>query len=115
MKFAAKNIPHFRGVYMRDGLPKTPLYVECGIVNLDSEAGMGTHWVAYSKKNNTVKYFDSFGNLMPPIELLNYFNQGGKKGKINITYNYKRYQNYNEINCGHLCLQFLVRNGRRSS
>lgn len=95
---------------MRDVLPKTPLRVECAVINLDSEKGEGTHWVAYFKKNKTVKYFDSFGNLKPTIELIKYFNRGNKKNKINVTYNYKRYQNYNEINCGHLCLEFLMRN-----
>lgn len=97
---------------MRDGLPKrrNPLRVECAVVNLDSEIGSGTHWVAYFKKNNIVKYFDSFGNLRPPFELVKYFNRGGKKNNIIITYNYERYQNYSEINCGHLCLEFLMSN-----
>lgn len=107
-KFAQENnITHFRGVYMRDGLPFLPLRVECAVVNLDSKIGPGTHWVAYFKKNNIVKYFDSFGNLGPPLELLNYFN---RRKKVNVTYNYNRYQDYNEINCGHLCLEFLMRN-----
>ena len=98
--FGKKYIPHFRGVYMRDKLQKKAYQIECGIVNLDSNIGSGTHWVAYYKNKSSIKYFDSFGNLQPPIELVNYLG-------TNIKYNYKRYQNYNTFNCDHLCLEFL--------
>lgn len=85
---------------MRDTLPKKPKIRECGIVNLDISSGPGSHWIAYWKNANKSQYFDSFGNLPPLIELVNYL------GK-NITYNYKTYQNYNTYNCGHLCIKFL--------
>lgn len=86
---------------MRDSLPKTkPFKNECGIVNLDSSIGLGTHWVAYYKKDKHIEYFDSFGNLQPPIEIINYL--GDKIG-----YNYTKHQNYDSFNCGHLCLIFL--------
>ena len=29
------EIPHFRGVFMRDTLPQYPFNIECGIVNLN--------------------------------------------------------------------------------
>lgn len=100
---AALNIPHFRGVFMRNSLPKTgPKYHETAIVNLDNFDGKGTHWVAYNKSGSNIIYFDSFGNLQPPKELLNYFNVE------NVKYNYKRYQDFNTHNCGHLCLKFLA-------
>lgn len=86
---------------MRDQLPKTPLRRECGIINLDTHGGPGTHWVAYRKINNDVEYFDSFGNLQPPTEVINYLGR-------NITYNYKREQ-FEIYNCGHLCLSFLCK------
>lgn len=85
---------------MRDNLPTRPWKTECGIVNLDDSVGPGTHWVAYYKKALNSEYFDSFGNLKPPIELIRYL--GG-----NIKYNYNVYQNYNSYICGHLCLGFL--------
>lgn len=100
-----KNITHFRGVFMRDTLPKFPRRIECAVVNLDLFKGIGTHWVAYYKNGSSVSYFDSFGNLKPPLELIRYFN---KKGPLNIQYNYNRFQNYNQVNCGHLCLEFLL-------
>ncbi|KAK9731983.1 hypothetical protein QE152_g13195 [Popillia japonica] len=59
IKFA-KDIPHFRGVFMRDSLPKIPYKNECAVINLDSVKNSGTHWVCYCKEGNTVHYFDSF-------------------------------------------------------
>lgn len=97
------KIPFFRGVFMRDNLPKQIWGNETGIVNLDNSNGPGTHWVCYKKLNNTVYYFDSFGNLPPPLELQTYFSN-----VKNVFYNYDRLQDYNSSVCGHLCLEFLA-------
>ena len=45
---AAKKlkIRNFRGVFLRDELPKKPRKNECGIMNLDSSNGEGTHYIA---------------------------------------------------------------------
>lgn len=86
---------------MRDSLPKgRPWKNESGIINLDSSNGLGTHWVAYFKKDYYIDYFDSFGNLPPPVELITYLGN-------NIHYNYIKHQDYDSVNCGHLCLRFL--------
>lgn len=98
----AKHIPYFRGVFMKDKLPKKLKQIECGIVNLDNSTNKGTHWVAYVKLNNYCEYFDSYGNLKPPLELLKYLK------RCNLFYNYNRFQNFNAINCGHLCLEYLL-------
>lgn len=95
------KIPHFIGVFSRDKLPVYSKQIECAVVNLDSENNTGTHWVAYKKNGKNINYFDSFGNLPPPLELQKYF------GNCNIKYNYKRYQQFNTTNCGQLCLKFL--------
>lgn len=87
---------------MRDRLPKNALSNECAIVNLDSIHGPGTHWVAYCKNKNDVYYYDSFGNLPPPPELLTYFGSDSK-----IYFNYFKYQDFNTFICGQLCLTFL--------
>ena len=97
------NIPNFRGVFMRDSLPARIKKHESGVVNLDSYQGAGTHWVAYHKCNHIINYFNSFGNLKPPPELVKYF----KHGINTIFYNHDPHQTFNQINCGHLCLQFL--------
>ena len=42
------NIEGFREVFMRDSLPKSRLICqECGIVNLDTNSGRGTHWTCW--------------------------------------------------------------------
>lgn len=86
---------------MRDRLPTSPRKYESGIVNLDESRGSGTHWVAYKKQGPLVMYFDSFGDLRPPMEVIKYFN--GCK----IKYNYEKEQDFNTNICGHLCLNFL--------
>lgn len=86
---------------MRDKLPKRCKKIECGVINLDNEIGKGTHWVSYYKNNKNCYYFDSFGNLKPPREFVEYV------GDCVIRFNYNRYQKFNTIICGHLCLKFL--------
>lgn len=87
---------------MRNTLPQAPKKNECAILNLDSIEGPGTHWVAYKKHGNEVEYFDSFGNLKPPKELVNYLKS------CKVKYNRDTYQRFNTYNCGHLCLKFLI-------
>lgn len=87
---------------MRNDLPKHSSDNECAVINLDDVDGPGTHWVAFYKKNQYAYYFDSFGNLRPPLELINYLGS-----RTLILYNYEKYQNYDTIICGHLCIRFL--------
>lgn len=88
---------------MRNSLPNKPRRIECGVINLDDDIGPGTHWVAYNKEQNDVIYFDSYGDLKPPIELRSYLGSDCR-----IFYNYKRYQSFGTFICGHLCLEFLL-------
>lgn len=88
---------------MRDTLPKRPRQNEAVIVNLDSNSGSGTHWVCFMKRGNTVFYFDSFGNLRPPVEITRYLGV-----TVDIKYNYDRRQSFDSVICGHLCLEFLA-------
>lgn len=88
---------------MRDVLPvNKPWINECMILNHDSVKNNGTHWTCYVKQRQEVYYFDSFGKLPPPLELIRYLGS-----ECNIYYNTEQYQTYNTINCGHLCLRFL--------
>ena len=100
MKYA-KEVPYFRGVFMTDELPKKPWVNESAVVNMDDSTGPGTHWTCYRKRGKRVSYFDSYGDLPPPEELVQYF-----KG-CEIKYNYDRVQKFGTFNCGHLCLKFL--------
>lgn len=90
---------------MIDTLPNKIRRHECGIVNMDSEKGPGTHWTAYIKRFNEVVYFDSYGNLSPPKKLITYLQSDGSN--TNITYNYDVIQKFNSYKCGHFCLIFL--------
>jgi len=98
---AAKKIeiPGFRGVFVRDNLPRKPGNVECGILNLDDASGKGTHWVGWSRAGKNKFYFDSYG-IQPPLELVEYL-------KNPILYNTERLQPTNQVFCGHLCLYVL--------
>ena len=101
------RVPYFRGVFMRDALPNEGVRRnESGIVNLDNSSGPGTHWVAYAKRGDRAMYFDSFGNLPPPNELVRYL---GGHVVTRIEYNRTPHQTYDQSICGQLCLQFLLR------
>ena len=91
---------------MRDDLPRpSSLWNdESAIVNLENTSGPGTHWVCYKKRGNRVQYFDGYGNLHPPAELIRYFNG------CDIRYNYERKKPFNSVICGHLCLEYLASN-----
>ena len=86
---------------MRNALPVGgPKYNESAIINLVDASGPGTHWVAYRKRGNTVVYFDSFGDLQPPLGLMLYLDVD------EVKYHHETYQDLIHV-CGHLCLQFL--------
>ena len=48
------------------------------IINLDSQIGPGTHWVAYRNNKNGSEYFDSFGLIMPN-KVMKYLMISGKQ------------------------------------
>lgn len=103
MKYVERmKIPYFRGVFMRDALPKKPNKIECMILNHDSKYNGGTHWTALVKVDRKAYYFDSFGKLPPPHELARYLGS-----TTQIHYNYNQYQGFDSVICGHLCLKFL--------
>ena len=90
------SLDGFRGVFLRDTLPTKTKLCECGILNLDSSSGDGTHWVMWFKKGEDKFYFDSYG-VQPPSELIAYL-------KSPIFYNSERVKQNGEVLCGHLCL-----------
>ena len=114
---AAKKlkIKNFKGVFVRDQFPrKQSRNTECGILNLDSSSGRGTHWTAWYKsgsrsssrsgsksdsKSGENFYFDSYG-LRPPDELVDYLQRP-------VLYNSERVQPEGQLFCGHLCLYVL--------
>ena len=63
------SVNGFRGVFLRDTLPEKAKLNECGILNLDSSSGDGTHWVMWFKKVKDKFFLDSYG-VQPPSELI---------------------------------------------
>ena len=99
--YAAKKLSLyvFRGVFLRDTLPTKTKFDECGILNLDSSSGNGTHCVMWFKKDKDKFNLDSYG-VQPPGELIAY-------QQSPIFYTSERVQQNGEVFCGHLCLSAL--------
>ena len=96
------KIKYSRGIFSRDRLPKQ-IRKECGIINLDTFEGPGTHWVCYRNLDSFVEYFDPFGLIMPN-EALKYFQTSGKP----VEYSMDEIQNRNTVLCGYWCLYYLL-------
>ena len=67
------SVNGFRGVFLRDTLPTKPKLNECGILNLDSCSGYGTHLVMWINKGKEKLNFDSYV-VQPPNDLIAYLN-----------------------------------------
>ena len=102
------GIKHFRGVHSRDNLPKHMNKKECGIINLDSQIGPGTHWVAYRNiDDHYCEYFDSFGLIMPS-DVRKYLSTSGKQ----IFYSGDEIQERDSVLCGYWVLYYLLERQR---
>ena len=98
------EIKYFRSIYSRDLLPDQIRKKECGIINLDSIKGQGTHWVCYRNIDlHMVEYFDPFGLIMPH-EINHYLGTSGKK----IIFSKDEIQNRDTVLCGYWCLYYLI-------
>ena len=98
------KIKHFRSIFSRDRLPDQIRKKECGIINLDSIEGEGTHWVCYRNlEENMTEYFDPFGLIMPH-EIRHYLLTSGEK----VIYSQDEIQNRNTVLCGYWCLFYLI-------
>ena len=98
------EIKYFRSTHSRDRLPDQIKKKECGIINLDSIEGQGTHWVCYRNIDKLmVEYFDPFGLIMPH-EISHYLSKSGKK----IVFSQDEIQNRDTVLCGYWCLYYLT-------
>ena len=104
------EIPYFRGVFMRDTLPRKPYSKECGIVNFNTSKQSGSHWVCYYKDGmNRRIYFDSFGQMtLDEIQKYLKTSKEYEAGKEVIQRNTDIVQRINTHVCGHLCLFVLT-------
>ena len=103
------KVPYFRGVFMRDELPKKKNLIECGIMNLNKSSEEGSHWICFVRNHDVRIYFDSFGQITP-LELQKYLKTPSefKNGKSVIQRNTDIIQRPNTHVCGHLCLVVLT-------
>ena len=104
------KIKHFRGIYSRDNLPQKMKKDEVGIINLDSQIGPGTHWVAYRNGDKYVEYFDSFGLIMPK-EIMQFMSTSGKR----LMYSGDEIQERDSVLCGYWCLYYLFERQKGTS
>ena len=86
------KIKHFDGVLNKDSRQWA---YNCGIINLDSNNGPGTHWACYVDSF----YFDPFG--LPPPENIRFIKR----------YNTSQYQKKISVLCGCFCL-FSLKNSK---
>lgn len=85
----------FKGVYSADTIPKLKNNQNC-IINLDNSDEPGSHWVALTKINNKLYFYDSFGRSKHTI-------MNNNKLKV-INSDLDPEQRYDEKNCGQRCI-----------
>lgn len=96
----------FRGTFSRDELRTIHPGKgrEAGIINLSRKHKPGTHWTAWFRHaSNDICYYDSFGDIPPPLELLERY-----ASDCNVYYNINRDQEFGTVICGQLCILFLL-------
>ena len=71
------KVPDFRGVFMRDTLPKYPFNEVSGIVNFNTSRQPGSHWVCYYRNNNERIDFNSYGQIIP-VEIQQFLKTGSE-------------------------------------
>ena len=104
------KIDNFRGVFMRDTLPRIPHKRECGIINFNTSEQTGSHWVCYFKDcMNQRIYFDSFGQVtLEEVQKYLKTEKEYETGEAVIQRNTDIIQHVNTHVCGHLCLFVLT-------
>ena len=104
------KIDNFRGVFMRNTLPRKAYQTECGIVNFNTSKQAGTHWVCYFKDGMDQRiYFDSFGQVtLDEVQKYLKTKKEYESGKAVIQRNTDIVQHVNTHVCGHLCLFVLT-------
>ena len=98
-----QHIPHYRGTYMSDRLPKKMKLNEITVVNLDIHPG--THWclIYNSPKIGYSIYIDPFG-VIPNVQTSKYMKLGDKP----IKYNTLQIQHIDSVLCGYYCIYFAI-------
>ena len=102
------KIPNFVGCHMIDLLPSKSRKKECGIVNLESSAEKGSHWVCWYKNGKERIYFDSYGEPPPPeLEVYLKTKKELENSKLCIKQSSVTVQKDDSSECGSLCLYVI--------
>ena len=101
---------YFRGVFMRDTLPRIAHQKECDIVDFNTSEQTGSYGVCYFKDGmNKRIYFDSFGQVtLDEVQKYLKSKEEYRKGKAVIRRNTDIVQHTNTNVCSHLCLFVLT-------
>jgi len=94
---------NFLGVYPSDVTPKSRKLLWSIIFNLSPHDEEGSHFIAITRRNNKLFYFDSFGSKCTNKNLLEFM----KQYKLPIEYNQTKIQDDSSSLCGYYCLYFL--------
>ena len=104
LKKNVRMVPHFRGVYARDTLPRKPrrgYYV----VNFDKTGESASHWVCMHIGKSTNTYFDSYGRKPPPFTQRAFAKFFGLTKRL--EKNTKQLQSDFSAMCGQWCIYFI--------
>jgi len=106
-KLGKKYVPHFRGVYPLDKMPKSLVAPSNIVINTHTHNLPGEHWLAVSyQKSGLIYAFDFFGLYYPTL-LQNYL-QRLKRRSGPVKYNRTQFQEVHEKTCGHYCIAYLT-------
>ena len=103
LESAMKGVKGFRGVFPIDQLPARLKDGDKLIVNYQSQAEGGSHWIGVCVLDKRAIVFDSFG-VKPPTRLLDVI----KKSGLGMIANSGEYQMSRSDACGEFAVYFLT-------
>jgi hypothetical protein len=95
----------FKGVYSANEINSIYLQPrESIIVNLSNNYEIGSHFIAFYRKNNTLIYFDSLCFFILDNNLKSFI----LKHQLKFKYNKKAIQDITSSFCGYYCILFIL-------
>ena len=97
---------HYIGTYPACIIPSSKQKQYSFITNVETHDKQGLHWTAWSIKNDTISFFDSFGRRYDDETLPSYFSDIVSSFD-NVVCTKKRVQGWTSVTCGHFSIHFL--------
>lgn len=96
----------YKGTYPCDSIPISSKSVDQAfVINTGNSQSSGQHWVGLIIKRNKCWYFDSFGNFIDNLDILQSLKRIGVKRYFS---NSKQIQSVRSNNCGYFCIAFVL-------